>query len=222
MNSQTSIDKVFICSTEPAAPVACFLPEPGGSKDWVVCCSGGGIRSASYCLGASQELERAGFRDKARVILGVSGGSYMAASRALVASELGSDANRLPAYAPGSSEEQHLRDNTRYITPDAKTLQAGALSLLFGVAVTLVLVLTPAFAVAHAWGWVLRSRQVLTYAVTVAHHSRTLQWRAALTATDATVLMLCLRSGTRQPWDSANGASAAIARAAQQQDGGIQ
>ena len=42
--------------------------------------------------------------------------------------------------------------------PDAKTLLAGVLSLLFGVAVTLVLVLTPVFVVAHVWGWVLRSQ----------------------------------------------------------------
>ena len=86
----------------------------------------------------------------------------MAASRALVAHGLGSGAGgagrRTAApYAPGSPEEQHLRDNTRYLAPDAKTLLAGVLSLLFGVAVTLVLVLTPVFAVAHAWGWVLRS-----------------------------------------------------------------
>ena len=40
------------------------------------------------------------------------------------------------------------------------------LTLLFGVAVTLVLVLTPVFVVAHAWGWVLRSAGVLTRPVT--------------------------------------------------------
>ena len=50
-----------------------------------LCCSGGGIRSASYCLGALQRLEQAGLLDKAKLILGVSGGSYVAASRALVA-----------------------------------------------------------------------------------------------------------------------------------------
>ena len=86
-----------------------------------------------------------------------------------------------PAYAPGTPEEQHLRDNTRYLVPDAKTLLAGVLSLLFGVAVTLVLVLTPVFVVAHVWGWVLRSQAVLTY--TVAPHSHTQQWTASLTST---------------------------------------
>lgn len=159
--------------------------EAATTEVWAVCCSGGGIRSASYCLGALQALEEARLLDKARLILGVSGGSYMAASRALVASRLkrGADEGGLAAYAPGSPEEQHLRDNTRYIAPDAKTLLAGVLSLLFGVVTTLVLVLTPVFAVAHAWGWVLRSARVLTYTVVATHHSRTQQWTAALTAT---------------------------------------
>jgi hypothetical protein len=188
MNDQTSTTVLTVTATEPAAPAAFRDPVPGGAEVWAVCCSGGGIRSASYCLGALQALQGAGFLKKAKLILGVSGGSYMAASRALVARglEFGTDdagASGLPAYAPGSPEEQHLRDNTRYIAPDAKTLLAGVLSLLFGVAVTLVLFLTPVFAVAHAWGWVLRSRRVLTYTVTAAQHSRTQQWTAALTAT---------------------------------------
>jgi hypothetical protein len=176
----------MVTSTEPDTQPAPSLPELDGTEVWAICCSGGGIRSASYCLGAFQGLEDGGFLDRARLILGVSGGSYIAASRALVAHglEVGADgagASWLPAYAPGSPEEQHLRDNTRYLVPDAKTLLAGVLSLLFGVAVTLVLVLTPVFAVAHVWGWVLRSSAVLTY--TVAPHSGTQQWTAALTGT---------------------------------------
>src|SRR5262249_62205756 len=92
--------------------------------------------------------EEGNFLDKTKLILGVSGGSYIAASRALVAHRLGRDAEP-PAYVPGTPEEQHLRDNTRYLVPDAKTLLAGVLSLLFGVAVTLVVVLTPALGAAH-------------------------------------------------------------------------
>jgi hypothetical protein len=194
-----------------AVQMSAVEPAVAGTEVWAVCCSGGGIRSASYCLGALQVLEEARFLDKARLILGVSGGGYMAASRALVAHGLedaagggasaggggadggangavggagaGADGGGLAAYAPGSPEEEHLRDNTRYIAPDAKTLLAGVMSLLFGVVTTLVLVLTPVFVVAHAWGWVLRSARVLTYTVTTTHHSRTQQWTAALTAT---------------------------------------
>src|SRR5580692_11289415 len=136
-----------------AVQMSAVEPAVAGTEVWAVCCSGGGIRSASYCLGALQVLEEARFLDKARLILGVSGGGYMAASRALVAHGLedaagggasaggggadggangavggagaGADGGGLAAYAPGSPEEEHLRDNTRYIAPDAKTLLAG-------------------------------------------------------------------------------------------------
>ena len=161
-------------------------PTPGSEADdpeaWAICCSGGGIRSASYCLGALQWLERAGVMKKAKLIVGVSGGGYIASSRALVAHGLEKDgvAGADPPYAPGTAEEEHLRDNTKYLVPDAKTLLAGVLSLLFGVAATLVLVLTPLFAVAHVWGWVLRSRGVLTVAVAPGTHTQ--QWSASLTA----------------------------------------
>jgi hypothetical protein len=150
---------------------------------WAVCCSGGGIRSAAYCLGALQRLEQADFLGQTAVVLGVSGGSYIAASRALVAHGLSQDGLRpgeaRPAYAPGTPEEQHLRDNTTYIAPDARTLLAGVLTLLFGVTVTLVLFLAPVFAVAHAWGWILRSTGTLTYH---AGRSGTAHWTASVTA----------------------------------------
>lgn len=175
-------------TTEPSAPDVASGSELNGTETWAICCSGGGIRSASYCLGALQGLEEAGLLGKARLILGVSGGSYIAASRALVAhgleqaaAEPGAGPAGLPAYSPGSPEEQHLRDNSRYLAPDAKTMLAGVLSLLFGVAVTLVLILTPLFAVAHVWGWVLRAGGALTS--TVAPHSPTAQMTATLTAT---------------------------------------
>jgi hypothetical protein len=161
-------------------------PEAEGAEAWAICCSGGGIRSATYCLGALQWLGQAGFLKKAKLIVGVSGGGYIASSRALVAHGLEEDgvaaeATTQPPYAPGTPEEEHLRDNTKYLAPDAKTLLAGVLSLLFGVAVTLVLVLTPLFAVSHVWGWILRSQGVLTH--TVAPGTHTQQWSAALTGT---------------------------------------
>src|SRR5437764_5673388 len=125
---------------EPSAKDVATGPELNGTEKWAICCSGGGIRSASYCLGALQGLEEVGFLGKARLILGVSGGSYIAASRALVAHGLeqsaagpgadpagpgavpagpGAVPAGLPPYAPGSPDEQHLRDNSRYLAPDA-------------------------------------------------------------------------------------------------------
>ena len=73
---------------------------------WAICCSGGGIRSAAYCLGALQRLDRIGLLAKVRWILGVSGGSYIASSRALVAHHLraGDEAARLRPRDRGGAE----------------------------------------------------------------------------------------------------------------------
>src|SRR6202012_6305969 len=78
-----------------------------------------------------------------------------------------------PAYEPGSAEEQHLRNNTRYIAPDAKTVLVGALSLLLGVVVTFTLVMAPVYALSHVWGWLLRAHGILTWTGTGASASVT-------------------------------------------------
>jgi hypothetical protein len=157
----------------------------GVTPRWAICCSGGGIRSASYCLGALQRLEKDNFLDRTAVIVGVSGGGYIAAARALVAHGLIEDKVKPGAgerpYEPGTAEEQHLRRNTRYVAPDAKTVLAGALSLLLGITVTLLLVLAPVFAVAHAWGWILRSTGTLAYAGSSAR-SGAPRWTASVSA----------------------------------------
>jgi patatin-like phospholipase len=152
--------------TAPGAEAA-----PPGT-DWAVCCSGGGIRSATYSLGGLQALEEGALLRRARWIVGVSGGSYIAASRALVARGLADDARRgrardavrgPAAYARGTPEEQNLRNNTRYIVPDAKTMLVAVLSLLLGAVVTCLLVLAPLYAFGHAWGWLLHGQGVLTW-----------------------------------------------------------
>jgi hypothetical protein len=131
-----------------------------GSGDWAICCSGGGIRSAAYCLGALQSLDLGGLLGTAKWILGVSGGSYIASSRALVAHDLPS--GTVPhAYAPGTAEERNLRDNTRYIAPNGATVLVGVLSLLLGAIVTFIIVAAPLYAFTHAWGWLLRWQGVL-------------------------------------------------------------
>ena len=125
-----------------------------------ICCSGGGIRTAAYCLGALQSLGRAGLVAKARWILGVSGGGYVASSRALVARALPAG-EKADAYAPGTPEERNLRNDTHYIAPNVLTILAGVLSLLIGAIVTFVIVAAPLYAFTHAWGWLLRWQDVL-------------------------------------------------------------
>src|SRR5262249_11470603 len=146
-----------VSSQDQAADGGTPAPATGG---WVICCSGGGIRSAAYCLGALQRLDKAGLLAKVKWILGVSGGSYIASSRALVAHNLPAE-DEQHAYAPGSAEELTLRYNTRYIAPNVATMLVGVLSLLLGAMVTFTLALAPLYALAHAWGWLLRWQGVL-------------------------------------------------------------
>ena len=128
--------------------------------DWAICCSGGGIRSAAYCLGALQSLDQGGLLAKAKWVMGVSGGSYIATSRALVAHNLPTG-EEPHAYAPGTPEERNLRYNTRYIAPNGPTILVGVLSMLLGAMGTFVIALAPLYAMTHAWGWLLRWQDVL-------------------------------------------------------------
>jgi hypothetical protein len=107
-----------------------------------------------------QSLDGGGLLAKVKWILGVSGGSYIATSRALVAHNLPAG-EKERAYAPGTAEERNLRYNTRYIAPNVSTILVGALSLILGAVGTFVIVLAPVYAVTHAWGWLLRWQGVL-------------------------------------------------------------
>jgi hypothetical protein len=164
MKAPESGDQAFGSQTEPARPGAARDADAGAQApatgDWAICCSGGGIRSAAYCLGALQSLEGGGLLSKVKWILGVSGGSYIATSRALVAHHLRAR-TQPPAYAPGTPEELSLRYDSRYIAPNGSTILVGILSMLLGAVGTFVIVLAPLYALTHAWGWLLRWQHVL-------------------------------------------------------------
>ncbi len=101
-----------------------------------ICVSGGGLRAASFGLGALQALqERRGLlrgRNAARYLSAVSGGSYIAGAYTLlncgdrvrpfgqpegaVGSAPGVD--RESPFAPGSKEAEHLRRHCRYMVED--------------------------------------------------------------------------------------------------------
>lgn len=157
-------DQAFGSQTEPECPGTARDVAAGAEAlatgDWAICCSGGGIRSAAYCLGALQSLEGGGLLSKVKWILGVSGGSYIATSRALVAHHLRAGAQP-PAYAPGTPEELSLRYDSRYIAPNGSTILVGVLSMLLGAGGTFVIVLAPLYVMTHAWGWLLHWQHVL-------------------------------------------------------------
>ena len=139
--------------------------------EWGICCSGGGVRSASYCLGALQVLREEGVLTRARYVSAVSGGSYIASAFATAASRLELD-DPVPAFAPGSLEEEHLRNNSSYMAPDTASkarlgfrIVAGALWHMLLVAVLAAIVFWPLSQLyAQEWeqlaatedGWVLQ------------------------------------------------------------------
>jgi hypothetical protein len=132
-----------------------------------IACSGGGIRSAAFGLGALQVLQENEVLSSARYLAGVSGGSYIAAAFCMVrrtwsgvekpkSPNLGwddSDPKALaghPPFFPGSPEEQYLRNRSSYLAPGAfgkirlgyRLFLGMGLNLLF-IAVALITVAVP-------------------------------------------------------------------------------
>ena len=138
---------------KPATLTPLEPPKPGRIG---ICCSGGGIRSAAYCLGALQVLREEGVLGEAELVSAVSGGSYIASSFATVAScspdkLLGEDMP--PVYAPGSPEEQHLRNNSTYMAPGAGGKLRLVLRFVFSLAVNLGFIALALFACAIPLAW---------------------------------------------------------------------
>ncbi len=158
---------------EPA-PSRLGVLEPFEPERIGVCCSGGGIRSASFNLGALQALRHERELGKAKYIAAVSGGSYIAGSVCMMAKtwpagqprpprgERGYDdsdpsiVNRdaLP-FHPGSPEEQYLRNRSTYMAPTRLDKLFLAWRVLLGLVVNLVLVGLPLFAIGVALALVL-------------------------------------------------------------------
>ncbi|MGH2839892.1 MAG: patatin-like phospholipase family protein [Solirubrobacteraceae bacterium] len=117
-----------------------------------ICCSGGGIRSAAFNLGALQALQRARRLQQADYLAGVSGGSYIAAAFCMVG-KTSADPNdddsdpdllaQCPPFAPGSPEEQYLRNRSSYMAPDADAKAYLGMRLVLGMAFNLVFLALP-------------------------------------------------------------------------------
>lgn len=136
-----------------------------------VCCSGGGIRSAAFNLGALQTLqEREDVYAKVTTVAAVSGGAYIAAAHAIVEHELAEDRRRADtpaevpkAYALGTPEETHLRDHTRYLFEDWHVTLRGLGHLLWGLVINVLLVSAVLYVLAHGLGWFLRYTGILRW-----------------------------------------------------------
>jgi Patatin-like phospholipase len=126
-------------------------PTPGRTG---ICCSGGGIRSAAFNLGALQKLQEAGRLQQAEYLAAVSGGSYIAAAFAMVAQTTADGSSddsdlklieREDPFAHGSPEEQYLRNRSDYLAPDGLAKLYLGYRVVLGLLVNLIFVALPIF-----------------------------------------------------------------------------
>jgi len=134
------------------------LVEPAEPHKIGVACSGGGIRSAAFSLGALQVLQDRDVLQRARYLAGVSGGSYIAAAFSMVRATWQGDAQpgkeddghddsdprcvtdeRLPFF-PGSPEEQYLRNRCSYMAPGVVGKTQLVYRVLLGMGINLVFI----------------------------------------------------------------------------------
>ncbi|MET9020650.1 patatin-like phospholipase family protein [Actinopolymorpha sp. NPDC004070] len=131
----------------------------------IICCSGGGIRSAAFSLGALQALTDQGEYQRSSTVIGVSGGGYIAAAfhflRRSLADEGRTSASEQPPYAMGSPELSRLRRHTHYLMPSLAVGVRAIMSLLYGAVVNLVLIGILIRAVAWVLGWAIAETSVV-------------------------------------------------------------
>ena len=136
-------------------PVSAMNPIRDPDPDRIgVCCSGGGIRSASFNLGVLQALQEDHRLQKVEYLAAVSGGSYIAAAVAMVAKTHdggpddppGDDSDPqlvtpdAPPFGRGSPEEQYLRNRVSYLAPTGSAKAFLAWRILLGLLINLVLI----------------------------------------------------------------------------------
>jgi Patatin-like phospholipase len=131
------------------------LVEPAKKGKIGIACSGGGIRSAAFNLGALQALQEKGLLKRSRYLSAVSGGSYIAAAFCMVRKTWkpgepqppGNDDSdptvvndRHPPFFPGSPEQQYLLNRSSYLAPGGKGKAAMGLRLVLGLGFNLLVV----------------------------------------------------------------------------------
>ena len=159
-------------SPEPASALGRTDPAwsgdaaPAGAEDRLLAvgASGGGIRAAAFVLGGTQALQSAatdlgaGDPEHEPQVFAVSGGSYIAAAMALArrfgpTGDLKAVTPWTTSYTPESPELERLRRHTRYLFEPGWRFRDGAVSLVLGAFLN-VLVVGIGF-LYLAWGSVL-------------------------------------------------------------------
>lgn len=146
--------RVFDKSAEPTeVPPDTDQPD---RDELIICCSGGGIKSASFCLGALERLDEEGLYRDADRLVGVSGGGYIAAAYAARQNEmLPGEGEVFPARG---REVAELRMKTDYLAPSRAARLDLASSISIGIA-TNVLIMG---GVASLLAWLLAEQMFAT------------------------------------------------------------
>lgn len=150
----------FFLGVRDEPPVSTLNPIVEPDRDdprYGICCSGGGVRSASFNLGALQAIQDAQLLQKTRFLAAVSGGSYIAAAFAMVAkttsgpnepprdppgedSDPGLVTETSPPFYRGSPEEQYLRNRASYMAPTGMDKLYLLWRVVLGLVVNLLLI----------------------------------------------------------------------------------
>ncbi len=122
--------------------------EPAVEGKLGICCSGGGIRSAAFSLGALQHLQDEGELRRASYLAAVSGGSYIATAISVVRKTGPADSEKAllklkGPFAPGSPEEQYLRNRASYLAPGLADKIYLGYRIVLGLLINLVFVALP-------------------------------------------------------------------------------
>jgi Lysophospholipase catalytic domain len=133
------------------------LPVAAASFRLGVACSGGGIRSAAFNLGALQALQEDGLFDRVEYLAAVSGGNYIASAMAITAARSDDDALATsPVWSRGSPEEAHLRRHTDYLAPGLQGRLWLAVNVMYGFVLNLTPFVLSAFVAGRLGGIALR------------------------------------------------------------------
>jgi hypothetical protein len=131
-------------------------PRPCGGVG--VCFSGGGIRAGSFALGGIQALQEEGVLGKGPgMMTSVSGGGYLAGAYEMARTRgvFAEGTATPPPLAPGSDEEQFIRNHSAYLTYERGQKTAALGHLVRGIGINTIAVFALLYLVLRPAGWAL-------------------------------------------------------------------
>ncbi len=139
--------------------------DPSTAKELTgITCSGGGIRSASFCLGVLQGLQSRQTLEKMDYLSTVSGGGYIGTTLTIGMSSYGEfPFGRLDQENRETPEVRHLRDNSRYLVQNGLPSVITAVAIyLRGIAMNILTVLPILLCAAAVLVWLNPDTKELT------------------------------------------------------------